>query len=304
MAIEKVGIYRKYHGNVPKDKNGKPLPKELWPKKRSFSWSVRWFSSDGKRYSKSFKTRKEAENYAETKQLDVRSGKPDLPKKITLKYFYDEHKELMEKNLAKSTLRLHLEVMSNLADRVGWNCDLKRVKPTDIERVRALRLKSGIAQATSNKEFRAMKRVFNLAISRGYLHEGHNPCQSIKQIKIGLDLYKLASEIVIKLGLYSQRADITFLRCARAHAAFRDALNVEKQDLERAALLVFEHRLKRIREDISAQFLGNTFEEIFGKIKEATENPQMFEPAKDEKGTILKHSPEIKEKYFFFQMPT
>ena len=184
MAIEKVGIYRKYHGPIPTDKNGKPLPKELWPKKRSFSWSVRWFSSDGKRYSKSFKTRKEAENYAETKQLDVRSGKPDLPKKITLKYFYDEHKELMEKNLAKSTLRLHLEVMSNLSDRVGWNCDLKRVKPTDIERVRALRLKSGIAQATSNKEFRAMKRVFNLAISRGYLHEGHNPCQSIKQIKI------------------------------------------------------------------------------------------------------------------------
>ncbi|MBN2212283.1 MAG: tyrosine-type recombinase/integrase [Sedimentisphaerales bacterium] len=184
MAIEKVGIYRKYHGKVPKDKKGKPLPKELWPKKRPFSWSVRWFSTDGKRYSKSFKTRKEAENYAETRQLDVRSGKPDLPKKVTLQYFYDEHKELMEKNLSKSTLRLHLEVISNLAKRVGWNCDLKRVKPTDIERVRASRLKSGIAQATANKEFRAIKRVFNLAISRGYLSDGSNPCQSIKQIKI------------------------------------------------------------------------------------------------------------------------
>gem|GEM_PF-438755 len=184
MAIEKVGIYRKYHGKFPKDKHDKPLPKELWPKKRSFSWSVRWFGSDGKRYSKSFKTRKEAEYYAELKQSDVRSGKPDLPKKITLKYFYDEHKELMERNLAKSTLRLHLEVMSELAKRVGWNCELKRVKSTDIERVRASRLKMGIAPATSNKEFRALKRVFNLAISRGYIGEGCNPCQSIKQIKV------------------------------------------------------------------------------------------------------------------------
>ena len=133
MAIEKVGIYRKYHGKIPTDKTGKPLPKENWPKKRACRWAVRWYGSDGKRYSKSFKTRKEAENYAETKQLDVRSGKTDLPKKITLKFFYDEHKELMEKNLAKSTLRLHLEAISDLAERVGWICNLKKIKPTDIE---------------------------------------------------------------------------------------------------------------------------------------------------------------------------
>ncbi len=184
MAIEKVGIYRKYYGKVPKDNTCKQLSKELWRKKRPFSWAVRWYGSEGKRYSKSFKTRKEAEKYAETRQLDVRSGKSDLPKKITLKCFYDEHKELMEKNLAKSTLRLHLEVISDLADHAGWNCDMKRVKPTDIEKVRALRLKGDIAPATANKELRAMKRIFNLAISRGYLNAGCNPCVSIKQIKI------------------------------------------------------------------------------------------------------------------------
>ncbi|MBL7107107.1 MAG: tyrosine-type recombinase/integrase [Phycisphaerae bacterium] len=184
MAIEKVGIYRKYHGQVPTDKTGKPLPKNLWPKKRPFSWSVRWFGTDGKRYSKSFKTRKEAEKYAENRQLDIRSGKPDLPKKITLKRFHDEHRELMEKNLAKTTLRLHLEVVRFLAEKVGWNCDMKRIKTTDIEKVRAFRLKQGIAAATANKEFRAIKRIFNLAISRGYLNQGCNPCVSIKQIKI------------------------------------------------------------------------------------------------------------------------
>ena len=116
MAIEKVGVYRKYHGKVPTGKNGRKLPKEFWPKKRPFRWAVRWYGTDGKRYSKSFKTRKEAEKYAETKQLDVRSGKPDLPKKITLKLFYDEHQILMEHSLAKTTLRLHLEVISFLAN--------------------------------------------------------------------------------------------------------------------------------------------------------------------------------------------
>lgn len=54
MATEKVGIYRKYHGKIPTDKAGQPLPKREWPKKRAFRWVVRWFGSDGKRYSKSF----------------------------------------------------------------------------------------------------------------------------------------------------------------------------------------------------------------------------------------------------------
>ena len=75
MATEKVGIYRKYHGKVPKDKNSRKLPKEFWPKKRPFRWAVRWYGSDGKRYSKSFKTRKEAERHSEKKQSDVRQGK-------------------------------------------------------------------------------------------------------------------------------------------------------------------------------------------------------------------------------------
>ena len=207
MAIEKVGVYRKYHGKVPIDKSSKPLPKKLWPKKRAFSWSVRWYGSDGKRYSKSFKTRKEAEKYAETKQLDVRIGKLDLPNNITLKLFHDEHRVLMEHQLAKSTLRLHLEVINFLAAIVGWNCDMKRVKQTDIEKVRAFRLKKGIAQATVNKEFRAIKRIFNLAISRGYLNKGCNPCDSIMQIKIAAKKPNYCSSEEFS-SIYKHAADI------------------------------------------------------------------------------------------------
>jgi len=60
MATEKVSVCRKYHGVVPTDEFGNPLPKSEWPREPPFSWAVRWFGSDGKRFSKSFKSRREA----------------------------------------------------------------------------------------------------------------------------------------------------------------------------------------------------------------------------------------------------
>jgi len=96
MATEKVGIYRNYYGSIPKNSSGEPLPKSQWPKKRPHSWVVRWFGSDDQRYSKSFKTRKEAERHAEQKQSLVRKGKADPPPQTTLRDFAKEHKELMK----------------------------------------------------------------------------------------------------------------------------------------------------------------------------------------------------------------
>jgi hypothetical protein len=34
MATKKVGVYKKYHGTVPKNPSGQPLPKSQWPKVR------------------------------------------------------------------------------------------------------------------------------------------------------------------------------------------------------------------------------------------------------------------------------
>jgi len=58
MATEKVGVYRKWRGAVPTDKLGMPLPKSVWPRERPFRWAARWYGLDGKRFSKSFKSRK------------------------------------------------------------------------------------------------------------------------------------------------------------------------------------------------------------------------------------------------------
>ena len=87
MATEKVGVYRKYHGAVPVDKSGNSVPKSEWPRMRSHSWVVRWFGSDGKRFSTSFGSRKEAEKYAEKKQAEIRNGKGDRPDAATLGEF-------------------------------------------------------------------------------------------------------------------------------------------------------------------------------------------------------------------------
>ena len=87
MAIERVGIYRSYYGPKPKDRSGKPLPKGRWPAKRAHSWVVRWHGSHGERYSRSCRTRKEAERVAESIRTDVHKGKADKPEKMTLQEF-------------------------------------------------------------------------------------------------------------------------------------------------------------------------------------------------------------------------
>jgi integrase len=90
MAIEKVGIYRKWLEPVPK-MDGKPIPKSQWPRRRRHSWIVRWYDTNNKRYGKVFITRKEAQRHALELQSRVSQGRADKPSKITLHEFIREH---------------------------------------------------------------------------------------------------------------------------------------------------------------------------------------------------------------------
>jgi len=184
MATEKVGIYRKYHGKIPTDKSGQSLPKSKWRKKRAFRWVVRWFGSDGKRYSTSFKTRKEAERYAEIKQADIRSGKADPPPTISLKDFVEEHEKVMRDQVAHATLSDQIRALRMFMAHVGNNILLQNISPRLAESFIAARLASGLAVGTVNKDIRTLKRIFNLAIEpRGYLPSMDNPFAKIKERK-------------------------------------------------------------------------------------------------------------------------
>ncbi|MHA1339335.1 MAG: ATP-binding protein [Promethearchaeota archaeon] len=113
-----------------------------------------------------------------------------------------------------------------------------------------------------------------------------NAKKILKQVKIPVEIYKIASEIVVEIGIQSQRADITFIRCARANAAFRGSKQVEMIDLDAAIDLVFEHRLRAIRDDIEPEEIHEKIKDIYGKIKEAYESTNLYRPNKEQEGPL------------------
>jgi len=133
MATEKVGVCRKWYGPVPIDKLGMPLPKSEWPQTRSFSWAVRWFGTDGKRFSKSFKNRKEAERYAETKQTEVRVGKGDQPRAITLAGFAWMYLDLRG-DLAQMTKVEYARTLRRLNEFLGRRMIVGKITSLDARR--------------------------------------------------------------------------------------------------------------------------------------------------------------------------
>jgi integrase len=187
MATEKVGVYRKYHGPVPTDELGDPLPKDEWPRLRPFSWAVRWFGTDGKRFSRSFKSRREAELYAETKQAEVRVGKSDQPRAVTLAEFGRMYLHLRG-DLAKTTKVEHQRTLQFLQEYLGRRMIVSKATPLDARRFvawyreREYRGRTP-APATVNRVVRECKRIFREAVACSLIHE--DPFHEMRQERIG-----------------------------------------------------------------------------------------------------------------------
>jgi integrase len=184
MAIEKVGVYRKWLEPVP-EKNGKSIPKSEWPKKRRHCWIVRWCGTNRKKYGKLFKTRKGAGRYALELQSRVCLGKADKPQKITLHEFRLEHEQVMKGQVAYATLDDQKRALKLFENFIGGLIVLSKIQPRNAEAFIAHRLASGCRPATANKDIATLHRIFNLAIEpRGYLAEGQNPFAKLKKRKI------------------------------------------------------------------------------------------------------------------------
>ncbi len=187
MATEKVGVYRKWYGAVPNDQHGNPLPKIEWPRKRPFSWAVRWFGSNGKRYSRSFKSRKEAIKHAETRQAAVRVGKVDEPSAMTLTEFAKMYLDLRT-DLAESTRVEQRRALRYLKEFIGEERTVSTVTPLDARcfiawyRDRDYRDRKPAA-ATVNKLIRECKRIFREAGTCSLIRD--NPFSGIRQAKVG-----------------------------------------------------------------------------------------------------------------------
>jgi integrase len=184
MAVEKVGIYRKWLEPVPKRKNGKPIPKSEWVKKRRHRWIVRWYGTNSKKYGKVFRIRKEAEKYALEVQAQINLGRADKPRKVTMHEFIGEHEKVMKGQVAFATLKDQVRALRLFEKYIGESFLLSKVKPRHAEAFIAQRLSTVPSVATVNKDIRTLKRIFNLAIEpRGYLAEGQNPFAKIKERK-------------------------------------------------------------------------------------------------------------------------
>jgi integrase len=105
--------------------------------------------------------------------------------RISLQQFCTEHAELMQGNIAPGTLTIHLTTLKLLAGHLGPEQIIADIGPRDIEKFRAGRLRTGIATGTANRDIKTLKRLFNLAILRGYLPRGSNPCDGIAMLKVG-----------------------------------------------------------------------------------------------------------------------
>jgi integrase len=145
---------------------------------------VRWFGNTGKRYSRNFKTRMLADQFARKLQTDINRGRPDKPDKITFSAFAKEHEEVMAGQVAYASLCDQVRALRFFEKFIGGSTLLANIKSRDAEAFIAYRLKSGSAVETANKDIRTLRRIFNLAVDpRGYLHEGQNPFRKIKQRK-------------------------------------------------------------------------------------------------------------------------
>ena len=116
-------------------------------------------------------------------------------------------------------------------------------------------------------------------------------------IKILPDIYKFASELVLKFELVSQRAEITFLHCARAHAALRNSDKIEEEDLRIALNLVFKYKLIHINPELNSEYLGATFNEIWHKIPKSIEDPEIYKGTEEKISNTFKSSSELKKKF-------
>lgn len=187
MATEKVGVCRKYHGEIPTDPSGNPLPRSEWPKCRPFRWAVRWFGADGARYSKSFETRKEAERFAESKQAEVREGHGDPPPPTVFR----EYEKMYLKLRGDITLRTkqeHQRTLRLMREFFGADRRIDRITPLDARRfISAYREppKGELARspATVNKLVRECRRILREAVDCQLLRS--NPFGGIRQEKVG-----------------------------------------------------------------------------------------------------------------------
>ena len=181
------------------------------------------------------------------------------------------------------------ELRPQIADRLGL--EVKITSPRE-PKLRAEITKRAMEFNDNPKEFIKKYDLEQEQLKKKII----NARKIIKNIKIPEAVYELVSKIVNELEIFSQRADITFIRCARAHAAFEGRNSINQEDINVAMDLVFEHRIKSLHYEMTPEEIEARITEVYGKIKEAIEDLNIYQPNKETEGP-LKHTDEPQEEF-------
>ncbi|MFX0077131.1 MAG: ATP-binding protein, partial [Candidatus Hermodarchaeota archaeon] len=154
------------------------------------------------------------------------------------------------------------DLRPQIADRLGLEVRIKAPRNSDL---RAEITKRVIEFDDHPKEF-----IKNFEVEQENLRKKIlNARDIIKKVQIPSSVYEFVSKIVNELEIFSQRADITFIRCARAHAALNNRKVITEDDLNIAMDLVFEHRIQSLHYEMTPEEIKAKIAEVYGKIKEA-----------------------------------
>jgi Mg-chelatase subunit ChlI/Mg-chelatase subunit ChlD len=181
------------------------------------------------------------------------------------------------------------ELRPQIADRLGL--EVKIEAPRDPE------LRAEITQRVIDFDDNPREFIKKYEEEQKKLKERIKKARKIvKDIKVPNKVYELVSKIVNELDIFSQRADITFIRCARANAAYNLRNQITAEDLDFAMDLVFEHRIKSLHYELTPKEIKDKLKEVYGKIEEAYEDPNIYQPNDETEGP-LKHSDEPQKEF-------
>jgi magnesium chelatase subunit D len=117
--------------------------------------------------------------------------------------------------------------------------------------------------------------------------------QILDKVTIPLKLMEVIVKLCLDLNVETHRGEITIMRCAKAIAALAGRLEVNREDVEKAAMLALMHRMAHLGttkpEDIMKQ-IQSALEKAFNSMEnEKGEENQSQEPAESQESDIKKN---------------
>ncbi len=173
------------------------------------------------------------------------------------------------------------DLRPQIADRLGLEVRIKAPRDS--------KLRAEITKRVIDFDDQPKRFIENFKDEQERLREHIvNARDILKEVKIPNSVFEFVSKIVNELEIFSQRADITFIRCARAHAALNNRKEIIEEDLNVAMDLVFEHRIQSLHYEMTPEEIKSKIAEVYGKIREAYEDTKVLQPNRETEGP-LKH---------------